>query len=63
MHIVEISPALASYNAQTLIGIEVPRHGTTVSTMCPPAPRSSSPTSFFDALPVHQAVRHDERLA
>lgn len=59
-HLVEISPALQRRQRQTLQGIDVPLLWHLSIDEVPEGPMILFANEFFDALPVHQAVKQDD---
>jgi SAM-dependent MidA family methyltransferase len=59
VHLVEINPALRDKQRQTLTGIKSnPAWYDSIDDV-PPGPSIIFANEYFDALPIHQAVRHD----
>jgi NADH dehydrogenase [ubiquinone] 1 alpha subcomplex assembly factor 7 len=60
LHLVEISPALQRRQRQTLGAIDVPVHWHSSLVEVPDGPVIILANEFFDALPVHQAIKQDD---
>jgi len=60
VHLVEVSPALQQMQQQTLESIGVPLSWHDTLGEVPEGPAIILANEFFDALPVHQAVRQDD---
>jgi SAM-dependent MidA family methyltransferase len=60
VHLVEVSPALQQMQQQTLESIGVPLSWHDMLGEVPEGPAIILANEFFDALPVHQAVRQDD---
>jgi NADH dehydrogenase [ubiquinone] 1 alpha subcomplex assembly factor 7 len=57
IHLVEISPALKAQQERTLEHLSMPMHWHPALIDVPPGPAIVLANEFFDALPVHQAVK------
>jgi SAM-dependent MidA family methyltransferase len=60
VHLVEISPALRQLQQKTLEAFDVPMHWHKSLEEVPEGPSIILANEFFDALPVHQAIREDD---
>jgi SAM-dependent MidA family methyltransferase len=60
IHLVEISPVLQMQQFETLSGVSAPVHWHTSIEQVPAGPLIVLANEFFDALPVHQAVKYQD---
>ena len=60
IHLIEISPVLQMQQFEALSGISVPVHWHTSIEQVPAGPLIVLANEFFDALPVHQAVKYKD---
>ena len=60
VHLVEISPALQHLQRRTLEPLKVPLHWHQALEDVPEGPAIILANEFFDALPVHQAIKQDD---
>src|SRR6476661_1405426 len=59
-HLVEVSPTLRDMQKQTLEGTGVPLHWHNALQEVPEGPAIILANEFFDALPVHQAIKQED---
>src|SRR4051812_9024023 len=60
LHLVEVSPVLQQAQRQTLEPLGMPLHWHQALEDVPPGPTIILANEFFDALPVHQAIKQDD---